>query len=369
MERRDAPFTTASMISVLLALVAPALASTEVGCVSNATVLFRDGMVDSRNRTWACVRGAAVVRAPSPSAAGAVAPLLAFSGGSHTCADGGVGWAIFLRRSVDNGETWTRTQTVVYDANETGGYIAPLVDAQASAVILLYQRRFVETWTVRSVDGGCTWGRPANWTATVGGPLALGPPGGVQLPSGRLVQPAHAAGGTFALLSDDGGKTWRRGQTVPFPAGVVSGGEAQAVAVPGLGPAALAMTIRVATRDVEVNHAVALSSDGGDSWAAAAPAPFARGPTCQGSIALGGGPGHLRLSAPHWPHWRYPADRRNLTVWEFSAANTSAPPLRAWRVWPGPAAYSSLLPDGTAVLFEGGDAFRYASILFARILC
>jgi hypothetical protein len=36
-------------------------------------------------------------------------------------------------------------------------------------------------------------------------------------------------------------------------------------------------------------------------------------------------------------------------------------------VWAGPAAYSAIAESADAILFEGGDAYRYASILFARL--
>ena len=55
-------------------------------------------------------------------------------------------------------------------------------------------------------DNGLTWGKPTNLTAAIG-VLALGPPGGVQLASGRLVMAVHGANGTAALYSDDAGAT------------------------------------------------------------------------------------------------------------------------------------------------------------------
>lgn len=36
-----------------------------------------------------------------------------------------------------------------------------------------------------------------------------------------------------------------------------------------------------------------------------------------------------------------------------------------WRIWGGPAAYSSLTRAGDFVMFEGGDAFRYQSVMVA----
>ena len=113
------------------------------------------------------------------------------------------------------------------------------------------------------------------------------------------------------------------------------------------------------------------SDDGGLSWSAAQPVPAPTGPTCQGGVALPDG--RVLVSAPHWPHWRYPADRKNMSVMAFDvgAPNASArapadPVRRAARV-AGPAAYSAIAEGADTILFEGGDTYRYASILFARL--
>jgi hypothetical protein len=171
--------------------------------LGNATALFVDGNRDETNRSWACVRGAALVRAPNGS-------LLAFAGGGTSCADGHVGWGILARISPDNGSSWGPIRTIASDAHTTGGYAGPTVDRKRGRVLLLYNRRFVETWQVTSTDSGGSWSTPVNITSRVG-VLAIGPPGGVQLPSsGRLVQAVHGAHGTAALYSDDGASVLSR---------------------------------------------------------------------------------------------------------------------------------------------------------------
>jgi len=37
------------------------------------------------------------------------------------------------------------------------------------------------------------------------------------------------------------------------------------------------------------------------------------------------------------------------------------------RVWGGPAAYSGLTTRGDFVIFEGGPAYRYQSVMVARV--
>ena len=374
-------------------------------------VLFKDGEIDSNNQTWACVRGGALHRAPNGD-------LLAFAGGMSSCADGALGHGLLLRRSSSNGAngSWTApAEAIAVDENVTGGYAAPLVDTKRGQVVVLYGRRFVEVWSTTSTDSGKSWSKPANITAALGSGklgLAVGPPGGVQLnssASGRLVLAVHGGecNGTCALYSDDGAKSWKLGEPVPFPPGIGNGGESQLVD-DLRGPNTLTMTIRVSTADPAVNHAVARSEDGGETWSTAVAVPAVTGPTCEGSIGRLSD-GRLLLSSPNNFHWRYPADRRNMTVWRFPAppgegtaesvgegeatgetgatgeagatGETGATgeagatgedalpaPDGEAQIFAGPAAYSGMLQDGSAILFEGGDQYRYASVMFAPIV-
>ena len=171
---------------------------------AGVTELYADGMTDSTNTTWACVRGSYSIAHPSilrpqsfffkeltvckghlPSrafypvrctnthriisatdnpmrTAGAAIvttpknTLLAFAGGKSSCADGSVKNRILVRTSSDDGATWTNASWVdgAADNNVTGGYIAPVVDAVNGKVIMLYNRRFVETWQTSSSDEG-----------------------------------------------------------------------------------------------------------------------------------------------------------------------------------------------------------------------
>ena len=54
-----------------------------------------------------------------------------------------------------------------------------------------------------------------------------------------------------------------------------------------------------------------------------------------------------------------------------SSAQASAPSgfteAGAVRVWGGPAAYSGLTTRGDFVIFEGGPAYRYQSVMVARV--
>jgi sialidase-1 len=63
-------------------------------------------------------------------------------------------------------------------------------------------------WSVTSEDGGVSWSAPSRIELSdPKGPIRPGPGHGVVLPGGRIVAPAYK----WLLLSDDGGRTWRKG--------------------------------------------------------------------------------------------------------------------------------------------------------------
>ena len=223
--------------------------------MANSTpfVLFADGQADEHNRTWACTRGSALVRSPRRGW------LLAFFSGMRSCADGSIGDALLMRSSGDNGTTWSAVRTL-HNFSGTSGYVAPTVDLTRGVVRLFFNVNFAETWLRLSEDDGITWSAAVNRTSELG-PLALGPPGGVQLADGRLALSAHDGSSNFALLSDDG-VTWRRGGSVNFSAtGLASGGEAQLVDDPARGAHALTMLVRVSSPQPDLNHALVQSDE------------------------------------------------------------------------------------------------------------
>ena len=146
---------------------------------------------------------------------------------------------LVLRRSTDKGQTWSPMQ-LIEDPGELWSAANPatVVDRQTGRVWLFYLRCKPQrnTDTARpgtddsqvfarwSGDNGVTWSEPQdltqasrdmndpNWRVTV-----IGPGGGIQLQSGRLVLPAwkYQPFRDFALCSDDHGSTWKRGELVP----------------------------------------------------------------------------------------------------------------------------------------------------------
>ena len=71
------------------------------------------------------------------------------------------------------------------------GNPAPVLDATTGKIILAYCRDNKQVFTIESSDEGANWGNVSNITAAVTEPdwnfVGTGPPGGIQLPSGRLI--------------------------------------------------------------------------------------------------------------------------------------------------------------------------------------
>lgn len=137
----------------------------------------------------------------------------------YSCDDNGY-VDLLLRRSHDNGKTWTDPQMVYGNSTEkewhTIGDALPVYDAFNGKVHLVFTRDNREAWLTHSSDGGETWEAPRNISdVAVRGQgndfVGTGHDGGLQLKSGRLLVPMYGGGGdtSFVLASDDHGATWR----------------------------------------------------------------------------------------------------------------------------------------------------------------
>jgi sialidase-1 len=292
---------------------------------------------------------------------------------------------LVLRVSDDSGKTWSAIRTVHVEAGHTIGNPAPVADNVTGDVHLLFSRDNKEVFSSVSADDGLSWAAPLNRTDTLKPTkqhdlwVATGPPGGIQLASGRLItaayyNPPDGRTASYAIFSDDHGQTWKRGADVGYGDSAKLG-ESQIAAVnEGPNKGKLAMFIRAIAADLnytEAHHAIAISGDEGQTWEIPARMIDEGGAFCLGSVVSGyyG----LWLAAPS-DFTDYSA-RKGMRV-----AFASVYGRRTWRemnLWDGPAAYSSMVLSGIEyhprsntpeffILFERGLKSPYEHLTFAN---
>lgn len=306
--------------------------------------------------------------------------LLAFCEGRRAGGGDSGDIAILLRRSQDNGRSWSALQTVWDDPGNTCGNPCPVVDASGAVSLLLthnlgtdVESRIIDrtsegtrtVWLSRSTDEGQSWSAPREITGQTKQPdwtwYATGPGAGIQTKSGRLVVPCdHIEAGSkkyysHVILSDDGGENWRLGGSTPED-------QVNECEVAELDDGRLLLNMRNYDPGVR-SRAYAYSDDGGQSWSALTRHPQLIEPICQASMRRAEGPdgGLLLFSNPASRE-----ARANMTVRLSRDGGQSWPHARVLHA--GPAAYSCLcvLPDGSvACLYERGDDNPYEKITLA----
>ena len=297
---------------------------------------------------------------------------------------------LLMKRSADGGKTWSAQQVVWDDNGNTCGNPCPVVDQSTGTIWML------NTWNLGadresritagkskdtrrvfvycSKDDGMTWSRPQDITRVAKRPewgwYATGPGVGIQLRrgehKGRLVIPCDNSSlkypdhkyASHALLSDDGGQTWRlSGEVRP------ACNECQVVE---LTDGVLMMNMR--SYSGKGCRAVATSSDGGQTWSKIRHATDLPESVCQASflrysaVDAGGKRDRLLFSNP-----AVTRGRTRMTVRLSYDEGKTWPVSRLLHA--GPAAYSCLtrLPDGdVGCLYEAGEKHAYETIVFER---
>lgn len=315
--------------------------------------------------------------------------VLAFAEGRKNSASDTGNIDIVLKRSNDNGKTWSSLQVVWNDAENTCGNPMPLVDKETGTIFLLsthnlgtdYERDIVaetsqdtrRVFVLQSTDDGHTWSaakeitksvKKDNWTW-----YATGPCQGIQLMhgphKGRLVVPAdHIEAKTkkyfsHVIYSDDHGKTWKLGGRTPSD-------QVNECTVAELEGGNIMLNMRNYDRRMH-SRKVAISDDGGESWGELRADPMLIEPICQGSLHRysfrAEGKGRLLFLNPACVD-----ARKNMTL------RISYDDGQTWShsqvLYPGPAAYSDLtrLPDGQiGCFYEAGYAYPYEGIVFETV--
>ncbi len=298
---------------------------------------------------------------------------------------------VLLKRSSDNGNTWSLQQMVWDDGGNTCGNPCPIVDSQTGTIHLLMtwnkgndkekeiinevsndtRRIFISS----SDDDGKTWTKPKEITNDVKKPdwtwYATGPGAGIQIErgnyKGRLVAPCdHIEAGTkdyysHIIYSDDYGQTWELGGSSPSP----KVNECQVVEI---SENRLMLNMRNYDRSIH-SRQTALSSDGGKTWHDQKFNLQLIEPICQAS---------LRASLWNTDSTRKflffsnPSDslkRINMTIKISLNEGNSWPISKVLHA--GPSAYSDLAIIGSnkvACLFEAGENHPYERIVFSSIL-
>lgn len=300
--------------------------------------------------------------------------LLAFAEGRNGNADQ-AGNDLLLSRSLDGGKSWSKPAVVV-EQGDSSLNNPTVVQERASGRVFLHFHVFppgkkefgglepgpdgsTRMAYVSSDDDGATWSAPVDVTAALkpadAVTIAQGPGIGIQLQrgphAGRLLVPCNSQDAqrsfvNWMALSDDGGKTWRRGADVPQQGMQLN--EVQVAETRDGGVYLNSRQWRGAGR-----RKAAWSSDGGETFSAAVEDQALPEPVCQGSlISFVDGERHLTLFLN--PEGEPAGKGRKRGMLRLSLDGGKTWCLSKLLV-PGPFAYSSMarLPDGRiGVLYE-----------------
>jgi sialidase-1 len=296
---------------------------------------------------------------------------------------------LIVKRSSDNGKTFSDQQIVWADGKNTCGNPCPVVDESTGTIHLLmthnlgtdHEREITlgtskgkrTAWVTLSTDDGVTWAKPREITKDVMKPdwawYATGPGVGIQLKNGphkgRLVVPCDhvvrgggaGAGNSHVIYSEDHGQTWKLGGEAPKK----EFNESQVVE---LSDGRVMLNMRnhspALPKGSPKHRGVCVSDDGGVTFTDLRRDETLIEPICQASIQRAGG----RVLFAN------PASQEKRVAMTVRASTDDA------KTWPvsllvheGPSAYSCLvaLPDGSiGLLYELGEKYPYERIEFAR---
>ena len=313
--------------------------------------------------------------------------VLAFAEGRKSGGGDSGNIDMIVKRSEDNGTTWSAQQVVWDDGDNVCGNPCPVIDRTTGEIFLLmtwnlgsdHESQIIKQtskdtrriYIASSKDDGKTWSPPKEITANVKLPnwtwYATGPCSGIQLKhgknKGRLIIPCdHIEAETnkyfsHIIYSDDHGKTWKLGGSTPTD----QVNECQAVELPD---GKLMLNMRNYNRSKKA-RAISVSKDSGQTWGEVYHDEKLIEPICQASLI------NFTHDSKPCLVFSNPAStsaRVNMTV-RLSLDNGKTWPASK-TIHEGPSAYSSLtvLPDKSiGLLYEHGEKHPYETITFTRI--
>ncbi len=305
--------------------------------------------------------------------------LLAFAEARRLRSNGDSGEIdLVVKRSSDEGMTWSSAITVWEDARNTCGNPAPIVTSSGKVHLLMTWNNGQDKWSsissgsshdtrrifhTYSEDGGISWSTPKELTEKVKGVdwkwYGTGPCHGIETRSGRIIVPCYYSvvenGKTesysHVIYSDDDGNTWQSGAAV-------SGRGHGECSVAELKDGSLLLNMRTSGTD---RRSSARSSDGGETWSQPIVEQIQVDSDCQGSILADGNTVFLSNAASV-------SERINMTIRRSDDAGKN------WNsglsIWGGPSGYSDMTftRSGKIVLFYEKGNKRYTESLAVQIV-
>lgn len=348
----------------------------------NAAVIQNDIFISGTDG-YHTYRIPAIITAPDNS-------LLAFCEGRKNGGGDAGDIDLLMKRSTDNGKSWSRQFVIWSDGENTCGNPCPVVDKDTGTIFLAstwnrgdYHEKNIladKNWDGRKVfifqsrDNGKSWSGPTEITAQAKAPdwywYATGPGVGIQISSGqykgRLIIPCdHSFAevmpdvkyGSHIIYSDDHGATWKTSDYI-----MPGFNENQVVE---LSDGRLLMNAR--NHRYRGTRCLAFSSDGGQTWPDVRYQSNLIEPRCQASIlrydASAKYKSPILFSNPN-----HESKRLNMTV-KASFDEAATWPVEKI-IYEGPSAYSCLtvLPGGQiGCFYERGDKSPYEKITLATL--
>ena len=339
-------------------------------------------LFESGTEGYQCFRIPAIVSSTNGT-------LLAFAEGrKNGCSDTG-DIDLVMKRSMDNGQTWSELQVIWDDGKRVCGNPAPVVDESTGTIHLLstwnlgedHERAIIDgiskdtrrIFVMSSDNDGLSWTGPQeitnsvkkeNWTWYATGPchgiqLTLGPA------KGRLLIPCdHIEAGSkklysHSIYSDDHGKSWNLGRTTPQD-------QVNECTVAELPDGRLMLNMRNYDR-IHKSRKIAISKDGGITWGDISSDETLIEPLCQASMLSV----FEEEGDNHTLYFLNPANenrRENLTL--RSSQDYGKSWIESMVLHEGPSAYSDLTRLGNGnlgCLFEAGVLSPYQGIVFREV--
>lgn len=325
--------------------------------IEEGHLVFQDLFNTSMNTNVKCYRIPAIVTAPNGDIIAAIDERVLDCGDIKINKD----INIIMRRSSDNGKTWSDIETVVnLPYGESVSDPSMIVDKITNEIFMFYNYMNLETeldiyyfHVVKSSDNGKTWSVPVDITSQIAKPewhkdfkfITSGR--GIQTRSGKLLHTmVNLKSGLHVFGSDNHGKTWYFKDVAIQPAD-----ESKIIE---LADGSLMINARVNRKGMRYVHT---SKNEGKTWETK-PVPELMDPGCNASIirytSVEDGYNKNRLL---FSNAKSENGRVNMTVRisydegeTWSAGRT---------IYPGPSAYSSLtiLENGAIGLFFEQDDY------------